>query len=482
MKKFFYILFSALMAVVACQKQQVEPLCSMEETGHGTYIFTIKALDAGIEPEVKSDYDAAGHFSWSAGDAISVLFHKGTENKFFTLTTASAGSPVTFSGEIESGYEIGASDGTSADKKIWALFPASGSHTYTAGGNPTFYVEPSVDFTAPGAHYSAGIPMYDLVASEAGGLSFKYLACAYKFIVEDLDDSIDKVRIEVSNQTTYGLSGSWPIADDKFIDFGYAAPGTEKSCLSYTANVTANKAVFYVSSRYWGTFQPIVTVYNADNGVILKKMTASAAKTPTNKTSVQPITISAPGTGSFLISEFGIDWGAVDMYPADDSKDSFAGDGARIAEWKVTSDATNLYFYYKIVASVAQTKGVWSSYINTGYDNDNNDATGGDNGYGLGGGYEAYSIIFPFTNGAGSPVTFRSGARSDNKTKVYNSGSFVESSSSVVATYGSLVGDYAYVEACVPREKVGSPSVGSTIRLNVSFGSTPSGAQTVTLK
>ena len=63
MKKIVYILVAAAMAVVACQKQAVEPMYSIEETDHGTYIFTIKAVNDAVDPAVKSDYDGSGNFS-----------------------------------------------------------------------------------------------------------------------------------------------------------------------------------------------------------------------------------------------------------------------------------------------------------------------------------------------------------------------------------------------------------------------------------
>ncbi|MBR4595473.1 MAG: hypothetical protein IKO31_01995 [Bacteroidales bacterium] len=342
MKKIFYILVAAAMAVVACQKQAVEPMYSVKDTDHGTYIFTIKAVNDAADPAVKSDYDASGSFSWSAGDAISVLFHNGDDNKFFTLTTTGTGKSATFSGEITSGYEIGASDGNVSDKKVWALFPASANHTYTAGSNPSFYVQPEVDFTA--THFSANIPMYALAADPESGLSFANLACAYKFIVKNLDSSVKKVKLLVSNQTTYGISGLWPIHNDKYINFGYADPGSAKNCITLTANKNGNEAVFYVSCRYWGTFQPNITVYDAETGYTLKTLTASKSQQPTSMTNVQPISISAPGTGNAFDSAFGIDWGAITGgLPGSPNS---GNDG--IIELKGTATSSTVYLLAKI--------------------------------------------------------------------------------------------------------------------------------------
>ena len=163
-------IFAAIVSFIACEKQ---PLASIEniekEQALDSYVYTINA----VAPDTKSDYDGSGTFSWSAGDAISVLFHNGATNKFFTLTTTGSGSSATFSGVIEDGYVIGASDGTASDKKIWALYPASANHAYTEGSNPSFHIAAETDFTA--SHFSANMPMYDLLTEE-GNLSFKHLA------------------------------------------------------------------------------------------------------------------------------------------------------------------------------------------------------------------------------------------------------------------------------------------------------------------
>lgn len=454
------------MAVVACQKQSVEPMYSIEETDHGTYIFTIKAVNDAADPAVKSDYSADGKFSWSAGDAISVLFHKGDENKFFTLTTTGTGKSATFSGEITSGYEIGASDGTVSDKKVWALFPASANHTYAAGSNPSFYVQPEVDFTA--THFSANVPMYALAADVASGLSFANLACAYKFIIEDIDASVSKVRFEISNQTTYALSGLWPIDDSKFINYDYATPGSEKSCLSYTSNVTASKAVFYVSTRYWGKFQPIVNIYNADNNYLLKTVTASAEKQPTDKGVVQPITISAPGTGSapvvfvpaIEIDGVFTDWDGITEYAGTRAN---GGSNTRINHWRMTSDAQNVYIYAEIVSEKITN----ARYFYVGFDTAEGGTTHGNIA-----GLEQYVVIYPAVADS-SPVTFIQGV--DPRSTVNGS------SDGSLTSWGVSAGAVTYFEMCIPRSKVSLTSAG-TIKVGISYDNYDTVLQSLTLE
>jgi hypothetical protein len=347
---FIPMMLMAAAALASCEKSNLNEQKAQE----GSYVYTISAMapdmvdaDAPAQAPTRTDYDAYGNFSWSAGDAISVLFHNGDVNKFFTLTTTESGATAKFSGSIEAGYEIGASDGTVSDKKIWALFPASANHTYTAGSNPSFYVQPSVDFTA--THFSANLPMYDNLADE-GALSFKHLTGAYKFVIKNVDSSVNKIRLTISNQKTYALSGLWPIdGDPKKLNYDYAEPGSANSCMTLTANVSANQAVFYVPCRRnsGSSFQPIITLYDAETGYTLNKVTASNAKTSPNLGVVQPISISAPGTGNPFWSAYGINWSSESTYVDGDT----SANNDAIQLMKVKADTRYVYVYLQINAN-----------------------------------------------------------------------------------------------------------------------------------
>lgn len=278
-------LLMAAAVITACEKERVITESPAEKT---SYVYSVKAT---ISSETRTDYGTDGTFSWTAGDQISVLFNDGETNKFFTLTAEAGGETATFTGTIEAGYEIGASDGTNEDAKIWALYPASENHTYEEGANPTFYVQPEVDFTETG--FSANIPMYDQLTAE-GAFSFKNLASTYKFTVKDLDSSIHKVKFQIYNQATRALSGSWPInAGEIYLNYEYATPGSENSTLTYFNSVINGEAVFYVSCRYWGEFQPAITIYDAEQDIVLNEFTANAEKKPTSFTKIQQISLSA---------------------------------------------------------------------------------------------------------------------------------------------------------------------------------------------
>ncbi len=125
MRKHTILLLAAgLVAFAACTRVANEVPAPEVPEVPATYEFS---LSASLDEEVlKSDYTSTGVFSWSEGDQISVLFHDGDNNKFFTLTAVSvSGNTATFRGPVTVGYTEGSNLGAK-----WALFPASDLHVY----------------------------------------------------------------------------------------------------------------------------------------------------------------------------------------------------------------------------------------------------------------------------------------------------------------------------------------------------------------
>lgn len=462
MKK-IYLLLMAAAAIVACNKQ---PVADEPAANHGSYVFSINASLSG---ETRTDYDADGKFSWTKGDQISVLFNNGTTDKFFALTAQSDGATSKFVGTIDEGYTIGASDGTAEDLKIWALYPASENHAYEPGSNPTFYVQPAVDFTE--VPFSANLPMYDLVAEE-GDLAFKNLTCAYKFTVKDLDPTVKKVRFVIYNQTTYALSGSWPIHNDKYLKYDYASPGSDNSTLTFTNNVVDNQAVFFVPCRYWGKFQPIISIYDAETDYLLKQFTAGAEKQPTDMTTVPRITLSVPDKP--FVPAIKIDGDLSDW--EQDGVQTFAGINERIVEWKAMSDAESIYFQYKITKSKIKTNG--SSTIYIGFNTDNDATTGSQSEHGAAGnngGLEALAFLNPWAID-GEVVSINSGV---------NAESYVQQpvnttiAGAKITVDGIMEDTYVYLEISVPRSALGE--LGSTMTVKHAMQYYPTNAEVVNL-
>ena len=270
MKKLLLLAGITAVFAAACTE---EPVVDTPEPQ--TYSFS---LTANVDGDLtKTAYADDKTFSWSDGDAISVLFHKGDDNKFFTLSTEAGGSATaTFTGEITSGYVVGSSD----SGKCIALFPA-GSHSYTAGaGNPiTFNIPHATDFTADGAHFSANLPLC-AVSEDPDSYSFRHMCGTYKFQFKDID--VAKVEFIVENSSR-GLSGNITTAKDSGSDRYYltqsGSASAEDKSISFTENVSADKtAVFYIPYRGWHEdFQPTITLKDATTGNVLYSKTAKAA-------------------------------------------------------------------------------------------------------------------------------------------------------------------------------------------------------------
>ena len=304
MKRFYIpFLIMAAAAVTACETKAV-----IDEPAEGSYVFTLQASSPDLV--TKSDYSASGKFSWGAEDQISVLFHKGTENKFFTLSnTSGVGATATFSGYIDSGYEIGGTDGNK-----WALYPA-GSHSVRFAEEDgvkfpiSFNIPAVTDYTT--SPFSANIPMYAF-GDDSNQFAFEHLGAAYKFTFTDIEAS--KVKFVVENQTTYRLSGDVKLRNQggTYLDQAWA-DGVNKT-LTYISNVADGKAVFYVPVRYYAEcFKPIISLYNENTDERIYTKTATVAKGIESKGHIQPINISV--SGAVIVpwsyeSAFGVDWSA----------------------------------------------------------------------------------------------------------------------------------------------------------------------------
>ncbi len=153
-----------------------------------------------------------------------------------------------------------------------------------------------------------------------------------------------------------------------------------------------------------------------------------------------------------------------------------AGSGDRVTEWGITADAMNIYLYYKVPTAIAKTRGIWNAYLVAGFDTDNNAATGGKADYGLGEGWEAVAVAFPFTNAAGEDAVLATSASSSSFIKCP-----VDTEVGKVAPAGTIDGDTAIIEFAIPRALIGSPAEGSTMRIRIGMASQLAAAVTVVL-
>lgn len=449
----------------------VEP--SLDHPGYNK--VSIYADVAG--DDTKTSYAEDVTFSWTAGDKISVLYHDGESNPHWVEFAAqSSAAKSRFDGLVPDGYTMGApTTGT-----WWALYPANNNHVYTSDSDIKFYLPNSGDGT------TARIPMIGKLES-GETYRFRQLCGAIKLNITNIRTEASSIKVLVnthgwtSEGTTYKLvAGALPIADP-----GSSTPSissTQTSAItdgafitSATATVSTQSATVYIPlpiSEYWSDVDFIVK--DADNNATLYSKKIDAGKVLDIKrqqisrlTSLSLATIdSTPG---IKIDGYVADWGGISAFSSLST--------SNVAEWKATSDVSNVYFYLKIAKSVI-TSGRWESYIATAYDT----VDGGSGAsYGISGEiWDARSIVYPFDTpiGEGS-VDFIFGT--DSNTTLLRPISPETKTGAKAYSGGSLASDgkHVYVEYSIPRTALGSPS--GSITVSVSFGWTNIGTQTIAL-
>ena len=409
----------------------------------------------------KTDYADDVTFSWSKDDEISVLFHKGEDHKFFTLKTSQGGSATAkFSGQVTNGYELGAS--STEGGVAWALFPASSEHSWNTETHlPDFYEAPEIDYTQ--SHFSANLPMYANGDAD-GSFTFKYLTSCYKFVFTDVPASKVKLTVHSSGEAAWYLSGKSPIKADGSDYYLQCHNGEGSRDVSFIEAVDSKekKAVFYIPFRGWEPFTPELTLVNMDNDSELLHVTAKGplASAAFGKIVVLP----AKSLADVFIPTISINGDMSDW--ADKSVGT--GNSSRILEWKYASDEENVYFMYKIDKSLISFSSSynWGSYIFIGFDTDNDDTTPGaiNIGSGITGGYEAMASMYPWRGEVeGSPECFMG----------------TEKQGSIQCPFGTQTGNvtiagtvddaYSYVEVCIPRELIGSPTGEITVNHSMNW-------------
>lgn len=328
---------AALVTFSGCRKEISE--LPAEE---GTYHFTLQASASGYEAtRVSLEDDMI--FSWTKGDGISVLFHKGSDNKFFTLTAESDGASTIFGGTVTSGYTLGSDSG-----EKYALYPANGQHSYTSG-KISYFVPDEVDFTE--SHFTAFIPMVAL-GDDSDNFVFNPMVSVVKFTFSDIARSVSKVRFTVQNQTTFKLSGPFECttADSNPVLFWgpkWHQPGTAEGRLSFISGVNSGKATFYIPFTPWSgaDFKPVITLTDASDDAVLYTATAKAG-IPSDYTEdlshiiIMPdIKAHAPQAWTFP-SQYGIDWNQEGT--ASDTLDGI------LHCFKAKADKDNIYVYFEI--------------------------------------------------------------------------------------------------------------------------------------
>ena len=346
-----------------------------QEIPEGYHLVTLKAGRAG-DGLTKTTYDDDRIFSWTSGDAISVLFNNGALNKFFTFTTTGTGSSATFSGLVEDGYD---NEGAIDSGTKWALFPASNNHVYTSDTDIKFYMAESDNGDL------CNIPM---IAQNAGSqYEFHHMSGAIKFTFRGLPANQNvKLTLNMSwgERYTSGLFNVQKLGEgvsNAIIRSDKHEDGALRTrYVTATANASGKVSIYMplpmsgslslsdTRSEYWTTFY--FDLLNANtNATILEihptgsqyfylykgKVTAVAPKRIGGSEPLGGITID----GSFS------DW--------EDHTERYMGN--TLGEVKATADRNYLYIYQKFINSNF-TYDNWGNYQYVYVDTDNDSGSG----------------------------------------------------------------------------------------------------------
>ena len=458
MKKFLPLMVLFGLISFSCSKVAVIEEPQVDEDGFYTFV-----LNANVDQDLtRTEYGKDEvSFSWSKNDEISVLFHKGETHKFFTLKTTKGGSATAeFTGKVESGFTLGASD--TEGGLSWALFPASDQHSWNTETHlPDFYEAPETDYTQ--SHFSANLPMY-ANGDEKGNFTFKYLTSCYKFVFTDVNASKVKFLVHSVGSAGWYLSGKSPVKADGSSYYLQCYDGDGSRDITFIEAVGSDKkAVFYVPFRGWEAFTPEITLVSLDTDSELLHATAKTAlnAAPFGRIVVLP----AKSLSDVFIPDIGINGDMSDW--AD--KPVGEGSSSRILEWRYASDKENVYFMYKVDKSLISFNSGsynWGSYIFVGFDNDNDDNTPGavNIGSGITGGYEAMASVYPWRgNVEGSPECYMGEEKQGSIQCPFGT------ETGHVTVAGTVDGNYSYIEVCIPRELIGSPSGEITVNHSMNW-------------
>lgn len=316
------ILLAALAAAfaVSCTKEPVSTETPDTSAPAGMKQVTITAsID---EADTKTSYDAAGKFSWTKGDKISVM---GTGYGFYTLTATSDGPTTTFTGWIPEGVTL----------RQEAFYPADEATNRTDGSyyfNIPMYKDLSESF-------SADLPMG--AYSGTDNYEFKHITGAalltftnFPAEVETAEISIVNARLKLSGLfNAYLSSGLWTWNSKSDV-------AEEERTLIRKVPVVDGKAQLYMpyNGSLWWDYTSTINIKGYDAAgneyILLKDKTMKADEASAERGVVKPY---APLALPDYVPS--VDWNKVDWTAENVVSPTVEG----FTEVKVVADKYYLY-------------------------------------------------------------------------------------------------------------------------------------------
>lgn len=499
MKKTLFVLFAVSALVFASCSKEIRPETTTSFDENAKTITFSASID--IPASTKATLDGLS-VKWADGDVIGIVSDKGGAIKVYPVVpNATDATQCTFSIAPVAGattyYALytGSSDFSAITfDKATATF--SGLNTSRSGFSTA---APTVsDLTMAGKTTTTSITMKPCLALVKLQISSESVAAVYA-----QNSETSKYYSGVRGLYLYQKNGSSNLysSEDYSVDLSGASMVVTASATNHRdykqinegTSLMTSAAPYYISIIPGGAITGLYITYlgfggtNPDTDYVWDELyPMTLAKSAT----IDPGDFLDLGTLNPVGLKVAADKAAASFTPAinvdanmadwSTITPAYAGDGTNIIEWKATSDAQYIYLYFKLSESAVKTAGQWESCLVTALDTDN-DATSGDDGsYNLGGGFEARTKAYAFKHDAGADVVFRSPSSPSSSSKIECP---INGSSLGTVTTGACSdgAGYVYVEFSIPRNKIGSPASGTTMRVRPALGwLAPCAAQTIT--
>lgn len=359
MKKISIILAALATAfAVSCNKEAADIDTPDPSVPAGMKEVTISAsID---DTATKTSYDAAGKFSWTKGDQISVLCSDG---QFYTFTASSSAASTSFIGSIPVEESL----------STYAFYPANENHRYESW-TPYFHLPEYKDLTD---HPSAEIPMG--AKGTDGNYAFTHVTGALYFTFTNIPDDVVAVEISVTN-SGLKFSGEFSaFGSGTGLSWNYSSPSTDsEKTITRKVSVTENTAHMFLPYRgtLWNGYTYTLSIVGYDkNGaskVLLDEKNMSGNDKVMEAATVYPV------TPLVLNNLNGIDWESALTSEVDPNSDY-----SRLKELKVHVD--DYFMYVRLKASIESpfegdyldiflsdgngSNTVWSGWNTTGNNN-----------------------------------------------------------------------------------------------------------------
>lgn len=479
MRKYLFFAGILLVAAISCQKEQVDNDSTAE------YTITISASG----DITKATLDDSDNMIWETGDQIGVRLYKGSEYYGTDSGSGYLSQDVAFTLTDGAGTTNGSFSMSTTDPYLhWgysAFYPKYDSNH----SNGKLYIHLQSYYTG----YVSDRLLLPMVAHSTedrpSKVTFKHVAAGIKVKLIDIPGSASQVSLSMPGHNIQG----WYNIDP-------ATAGSDNGILiPNDATYAEDRSTVYLQfaaaddKRDMTFIFPVPTMEFSENDKIVLKLYTGANSSYTEfwniSSKLNSATLAGLGRGEVLVmpditvpitpeekdDKIWIDGNTKDW---SEINTKFTTTDDRIKEWKYTSDSNNLYLQYKIDASkIVPSSGDnydYNPFIYIGFDTDNDPDLGSNADGGLGNGYDARAVIFPWRGPkTGSPQCV---IGVDNNGHI----DILGTSTTVQPKIGGKIKDgYCYVEVRIPFSSIGITSSTSYITVNHSMAWTPIGRQMI---